>query len=341
MSSRRKITIMTPCFNEEGNVRNCYEAVRAVFEKELPEYDYEHLFIDNSSRDRTVPILREICAQDKNVRVIVNSRNFGPHRSPYYGLLQMSGDAVIPIMCDLQTPTRYIAEFTRKWEEGYPIVIGVRKTQREGPLMEFLRYAYYKFLTAISESEQISNFIGFGLYDRKVIDIIRSMDDNLPYFRGLIGEIGFDRFVIEYDQPARKVGKSKQRWSDLFDYAVVGLTYSSRVPLRLVTVAGVIIAVLSFLFGFAYLSLKLIFWEQFSLGLAPVLIGVFFLGSIQILFLGFVAEYVGMTFERVRNRPIVIERERINFEPAQADPALKRESAGSNSEKPSMTASGS
>ncbi|MEI9902224.1 MAG: glycosyltransferase family 2 protein [Hyphomicrobium sp.] len=314
MTPRRKITIMTPCFNEEGNVSNCYEAVKAVFADELRDYDYEHIFIDNSSADRTVEILRGICAQDKNVRVIVNSRNFGPHRSPFYGLLQMSGDAVIPIMADLQTPVRYIGEFVRKWQEGFPIVIGVRKSMREGPLMEFLRSAYYRFLSAVAESEHIRNFIGFGLYDRKVMDIIRDMGDNMPYFRGLIGEIGFDRFVIEYDQPARKVGRSKQRWSDLLDYAVVGLTYSSRLPLRLVTVVGILIAGISLLMGITYLTLKLMFWDTFDLGLAPMLIGVFFLGSIQIIFLGFVAEYVGMTFERVRNRPIVIERERINFD---------------------------
>lgn len=310
---RKTISIMTPCFNEESNVLACYEAVKATFEKDLANYDYEHLFIDNSSKDRTVDILRSICKSDKRVRVIVNSRNYGPHRSPYYGLLQTTGDAVIPIMCDLQMPADQIPVFVKKWEEGYPIVIGVRKTMREGFVMRFLRNSYYKFLSAISDAEQIRHFIGFGLYDKKVMDIIRGMDDSMPYFRGLIGEIGFDRYVIEYDQPPRRSGKSKQRWADLFEYAVVGLTYNSRVPLRLVTITGVLIGLVSFIIGMLYLLLKLIFWDTFELGLAPILIGVFFLGSIQILFLGFVAEYVGMTFERVRHRPIVIEKERINF----------------------------
>jgi polyisoprenyl-phosphate glycosyltransferase len=313
MVERKKISIMTPVFNEELNVQRCRDAVRVLFATELKDYDYEHLFIDNCSTDKTVDLLREICATDKHVRVIVNSRNYGPHRSPYYGLLQMSGDAVVPIMCDLQTPVELIPQFVAKWSEGIPIVVGVRRQMKEGPILEFLRNSYYNILSAVSEAEQIRHFVGFGLFDRKVIDIIRDMDDSMPYFRGLIGEIGFDRYEFPYDQPPRKHGKSKQRWSDLFEYAVVGLTYSSRIPLRLVTMTGAVIGLASFACGMAYLVLKLLFWSTFELGLAPILIGVFFLGSIQIIFLGFVAEYVGMTFERVRKRPIVIEKERINF----------------------------
>jgi glycosyltransferase involved in cell wall biosynthesis len=309
----KMISIMTPCFNEEQNVRACYEAVRAVFAKELPGYEYEHLFIDNASTDRTVPILRELCAADPKVRVIVNSRNFGPHRSPYYALLQMSGDAVIPIMCDLQTPVDFIPVFVRKWEEGYKLVLAVRRSAKESFFLKMIRDSFYRVLSAISDTQQIRHFTGFGLFDRRIIDIMRSTGESMPYFRGLIAEIGFDRWIVEYDAPPRLHGKSKQRYADLFEYAIIGLTYSSRVPLRLVTLTGFVISVLSFLFGIAYLAMKLIFWDSFVIGQAPILIGVFFLGSIQILFLGFVAEYVGMTFERVQHRPLVIERERINF----------------------------
>lgn len=313
VSARKTITIMTPCFNEEANIRLCFEAVKELFDGQLANYDYIHLFMDNASTDRTVEVLEQICAEQNNVRVIINSRNYGPHRSPYYGLLQMEGDAVIPVMADLQTPVELIPDFVQKWEEGFPLVLGVRRHAKENLLMRTVREAYYRTMSAVSDAEQIRHFIGFGLFDRKVIDIVRRMDDNLPYFRGIIGEIGFDKHLIEYDQPARRNGKSKQRWSDLFEYAVVGLTYSSRVPLRIVTLTGAFISAASLFVGFLYLTLKLFFWESFDLGQAPLLIGVFFLGSIQILFLGFVAEYVGMTYERVRNRPLVIEKRRINF----------------------------
>lgn len=313
MSKKKTITIMTPCFNEEANIHRCFEAVRSLFDIQLTRYDYVHLFIDNASTDRTVPILEKICEEHGNVRVIVNSRNYGPHRSPYYGLLQMEGDAVIPVMADLQTPVDLLPQFVQKWEEGYPLVLGVRRRAKEGLLIRTLREIYYRTLSAVSDAEQISHFIGFGLFDRKVINIIREMDDSLPYFRGIIGEIGFDKYLIAYDQPARRAGKSKQRWSDLFEYAVVGMTYSSRVPLRIVTLSGVLVSATSLGLGFLYLIMKLMFWENFNMGQAPLLIGMFFLGSIQILFLGFVAEYVGMTYERVRRWPLVIEKRRINF----------------------------
>ncbi|MFG1428734.1 glycosyltransferase family 2 protein [Roseixanthobacter glucoisosaccharinicivorans] len=312
-ATRRKISIMTPCFNEEANVAICYEAVRDYFKTELPEYDYEHIFIDNASQDTTISILRKICIQDARVKVIINTRNYGPHRSPYYGLLQMSGDAVIPIMCDLQTPVSYIGVFVRKWEEGFKLVLATRKKTINSVVLRVMRAAYYKLISAVSEVEQIPNFIGFGLFDRQVIDIIRSMDDSFPYFRGVVNEVGFEKFLVPYDAPDRLRGKSKQKWSDLFEYAIVGLTYSSRLPLRIVTLSGFVIGAITFVIGLIYLISKLLFWNLFSIGLAPVLLGIFFLGSVQIVFLGFVAEYVGMTFERVRHRPLVIERERINF----------------------------
>jgi glycosyltransferase involved in cell wall biosynthesis len=310
---RRKISIMTPCFNESDNVQFCYEAVRQVFAEQLPHYDYEHLFIDNCSSDSTVDILRGICASDPHVRVIVNARNYGPHRSPYYGLLQTEGDAAIPIMCDLQTPVSFIPVFVGHWEQGFRLVLAVRKETKETWLLRLLRETYYRLIELTSDLEQVRHFIGFGLFDRRVLEAIRQMNDSLPYFRGMVTEVGFERCLVEYDAPARKRGRSKQKWADLFEYAIVGLTYSSRVPLRLVTLTGCAIAGLSFLIGLVYLILKLFFWNYFPLGVIPILIGIFFFGSVQIMFLGFVAEYVGMTFERVRHRPLVIEKERINF----------------------------
>ncbi len=312
-ATRKTITIMTPCFNEEDNVLFCFEAVKKMFDESLPGYDYVHLFIDNASTDRTVPLLEDLCAKHDNVRVIVNSRNYGPHKSPYYGLLQMEGDAVIPVMADLQTPVELIPQFVEKWEEGFPLVLGVRKQHQESWLLGVMREGYYRLLTAIADSGQIRHFIGFGLFDRRVIDIIRGLDDSLPYFRGMISEIGFDRHLIEYDQPPRKHGRSKQRWADLFEYAIVGLTYSSRVPLRLVTMSGALISAISVFIALIYLVLKLAYWDTFNMGQAPILIAVLFLGSIQIVFLGFVAEYVGMTYERVRHRPLVIEKRRVGF----------------------------
>jgi polyisoprenyl-phosphate glycosyltransferase len=311
-TDRRLISIVTGCFNEEGNVRDLYEQVRSVIEQ-FPQYDYEHIFIDNCSTDRTVDILREMAAADKRVKIIVNARNFGHIRSPFHALLQASGEAVISIVADLQDPPALIADFLRKWEEGYKIVVGVKKGSDEAKPMWAVRKLYYKIISSLSEIELIRNFTGFGLYDKRVIDILRSVHDPYPYFRGLICDIGFERAEIDYVQPVRKRGITKNNFYTLLDMAMLGMTNHSKVPLRIATVAGFLLAVLSLLAGIGYAVYKIVFWQSFQVGVAPLVIGLFFFSSVQLIFLGVVGEYVGAIHTQVLNRPLVIEKERINF----------------------------
>lgn len=305
---------MTPCYNEEGGIRECYEAVRDYFATVLPQYRLEHLFIDNASTDRTVEILKGIAAEDRQVKIIVNSRNFGLSRSPYYGMLQATGDAVVPLVADLQTPVECIGEFVQQWERGCLMVIAVRKGAKEGVFLRAARSVFYRIIQRISHVEQIKNFIGFGLFDRHIIEILRSLDDPSPYFRGMVSEIGFDKAFVEYRQPERKHGHSRHNFFDLFDLAMLGITSYSRTPLRVMTFGGLIIAVLLFLIALGYLAAKLMFWNYFTVGTAPILIGTFFLAAVQLFCLGLVGEYVGLIFEQVRHRPLVVERERVNFE---------------------------
>jgi len=313
MEQRKKITIMTPCYNEEAGIRECYEKVKSVFADELPEYDYEHLFIDNCSTDRTVDILREIARKDKNVKVIVNSRNFGPHRSPYYGILQVYSDAVIPIMADLQTPPELIVDFVREWESGYEMVLAVRREMAVNFMLRLARNAYYNLLSKIADVEQVKHFTGFGLFDRKVIDILRDLDDPDPYFRGIITEIGFEKKLLIYDQPERKHGKSRNTFLDLINYALLGMTSYSIAPLRLMTVGGGLISVITFLLAIIYVVSAIAFSTHVEITSIPLLLGVLFVGGIQILCLGVLGEYIGQILVRVKKRPLVIEKERINF----------------------------
>jgi polyisoprenyl-phosphate glycosyltransferase len=309
---KKLISVMTPCFNEELNVRECYEQVKKVFEK-LPEYSYEHLFIDNASTDKTVSILREITSKDKNVKVILNARNFGPTRSPFYGMLQAKGDAVVALMCDLQDPPEKIMEFIKKWEQGYKIVIGIKSQSEESPIKFALRKLYYKVIQSLSEVEQISNFMGFGLYDRSFMDILRKIDDPYPYFRGLISDLGFDIAKVEYVQPARKKGRTKNNFYSLYDTAMLGITNHSKIPLRLAAMLGFLISIISILVAIGYLIYKLIFWNSFNVGVAPLVIGFFFFASVQLFFIGILGEYIGSIHTQVLKRPLVIEKERINF----------------------------
>ena len=309
----KKISIVTPCFNEEKGISECYEAVKQVFDQELSEYDYEHLFIDNCSTDKTVEILRVLAAKDKRIKVIVNSRNFGLSRSPYYGKLQATGDAVIPMVADLQTPPELIPTFVRKWNEGYKIVMGVRVGMKEGLFLKIIRNNYYSFLKRISNIEQVDHFIGYGLFDRKVIEIMRAMDDQTPYFRGIIAEIGFDRAIIPYQQPLRKYGKSRHSIFDLIELAVLGITSYSKAPLRIMTVLGLFFSLSSVLIAVIYLIYKILYWDSVPMGITPMLLAVLVLGSFQILCIGLVGEYIGGIFERLKARPLVIEKERINF----------------------------
>ncbi|MBF0359011.1 MAG: glycosyltransferase family 2 protein [Magnetococcales bacterium] len=325
MEDRKKtITVMTPAYNEEEGIRECVVAVREVFEKQLPEYNLEHLFIDNCSTDRTVEILREMAKEDSRIKVIVNSRNFGPNTSGYYGLLQMSGDAVIQVLADLQTPPDRIIDFVRKWEEGYPLVIGVRRSMEEGFLMQRSRQLFYKLIRTISDVEQVRNFCGFSLFDRKMIDILRGIDDHSPYFKGIMMEIGYDRAFIEYDQPLRKHGKSRHSISDLVNLAIFSMSGYSNFPIRLMTIYGFFTFVVSFLVSMVYLVLKLIYWDQFSIGIAPITVGVFFFGSIQILCMGIVGEYLNRAFDHARRRPLILEKERINFDTPAKLPGSKK-----------------
>lgn len=306
------ISIITPCYNEEENIAEVYERVKRVF-AELPDYDYEHIFIDNASKDGTVSILKGIAHQDKKVKIIVNTRNFGHLRSPFYALLQTRGDAAISIVADLQDPPEMIRDFISKWEEGYKIVVGVKKETRESRWMFAIRNLYYLIISTLSEIEQIRNFTGFGLYDRKVIEILREINEPYPYFRGLISEIGFEIAKIEYTQPCRWKGITKNNFYTLYDMALLGITNHSKVPLRLATMLGFAVSLVSVLVAFSYFIYKVIFWQSFSVGIAPLVIGVFFFGAVQLFFIGILGEYIGSIHTQVLKRPLVIEKERINF----------------------------
>lgn len=309
----KHITVVTPCFNEEENVEAVYSETRRVFST-IPDVTYDHLFIDNASTDTTVSKLRTIAAADPAVSVIVNARNFGHIRSPMYGLLQAKGDAVILLVADLQDPPELMREFVESWLAGAPIVIGVKPEAKESALFFALRRMYYRMVTRIANVTLIQNFTGFGLYDRKVIEILRQIDDPYPYFRGLICEIGFDVIQLPYVQPRRKRGISKNNFYTLYDIAMLGITSHSKVPLRLATIAGFFLSGISLCVSLIYLVLKLLYWNRFTIGSAPMLIGLFFFSSVQLFFIGLLGEYVGAILTYAQKRPLVIERERINSE---------------------------
>lgn len=306
------ISIVTPCFNEEHNVRELYGRVREIM-RGLGGYSYEHIFIDNASTDGTVETLRSLAAEDPNLKVIVNARNFGHIRSPYYAMLQAKGDAVISLVSDLQDPPELIRDFVSKWESGYKIVVGVKKASAEPRLLYSLRQCYYSALARLANVELIEQFTGFGLYDRQVMDILRQLKEPYPYFRGLIAEIGLPRAAVEYVQPARRRGITKNNFYTLLDIALLGLTSHSKVPLRLAVIVGFICALASLGVALFYLAYKLMFWNSFTVGLAPLVVGIFFFSSVQLFFLGIVGEYVGSIHTYAQNRPLVIEKERINF----------------------------
>jgi glycosyltransferase involved in cell wall biosynthesis len=309
----KTISINTPCFNEEANVEEVYRRVRDVMAS-LGKYRYEHVFIDNSSSDRTVEILKRIAAQDTNVRIIVNARNFGHIRSPIYGAFQTRGDAVIGIVADLQDPPEMIPQLIAEWEKGYAMVLTIKRSSEENPLMFWIRKRYYHLVNKLSSIQTFESFTGFGLYDRRVIEIIRSFGDPYPYFRGMIAEIGLPWKAVEYDQPRRTRGITKNNFYTLYDLAMLGITNLSKVPLRLVTFTGFICAVLSILVGLGYLVYKLLYWDRFSAGVAPIVIGIFLFSSVQLISVGIIGEYIGSIHTYVQKRPLVVEKERINFE---------------------------
>jgi glycosyltransferase involved in cell wall biosynthesis len=319
---RKHITVVTPCYNEVENVRELYEAIKEVFAG-LPQYTYDHIYIDNASQDGTADILRELAAQDENVRVIINARNFGHIRSPYHGFLQAEGDAVIVMASDFQDPPALIPEFLRRWEEGYKIVVGVKVESEESRLMYALRSLYYGVAAKLAEVELMQHVTGFGLYDRRVVEILRQIDDPYPYGRGLIADIGLDCCKIPYRQPQRRRGITKNNFYTLYDMAMLGITNHSKVPLRIATMAGFVMSAGGLCLAFAYLVAKLLFWNWLNAGVAPMLISLFFFSSVQLFFIGVLGEYLGAIHTQVQKRPLVIEKERINFGPARrASPFL-------------------
>ena len=306
------ISVVTPCYNEEQNVESVYHQVKQVFIN-LPNYEYEHIFIDNSSTDDTLKILKEIAKADHRLKIIVNIRNFGHIRSPYHGILQSNGDATILLVADLQDPPIMINDYICKWEQGYDIVIGTKAKSKENQLMFLIRKIFYNTISKISETDQIKNFTGFGLYDKSFIDILKTLDEPYPYFRGLISELGFNRIEIPYEQPKREKGKTNNNFYTLYDIAMLGFINYSKLPLRMAAFIGFSVSFLSILTAIGYFMAKIIFWNTFSIGMAPLVVGFFFLGGIQLFFLGIIGEYIGAIFTQVKKRPLVVEKERINF----------------------------
>lgn len=311
--ARKKITVVTPCFNEEANVAEAYRQVKGVFSG-LQQYEYEHIFIDNASTDKTVDILKDLAQRDRSLKIIVNTRNFGYIRSPFYAILQAKGDAVVTFVSDLQDPSVLIKDFVKKWEDDYKVVVGVKNKSDESPLMFAVRKLYYSIIKKFAEVEQIKNFNGFGLYDKQFVDELRKLDDPYPYLRGLVSDIGFSYAEIEYTQAERKRGKSKSNFYALYDAAMLGFVSHSKLPLRLASFIGFGASVISFVLGLIYLMYKLLFWHSFELGLAPLIIGLFFFASIQLFFIGVIGEYIGAIYTQVRKRPLVVEKERVNFD---------------------------
>ena len=311
--NKKTISILIPCYNEEENVRPMSEAVVNLFENELKQYNYELVFIDNDSNDKTRPILREICKENKNVKAIFNVKNFGQFNSPYYGILQTTGDCTITMVCDFQDPIELIPKYLEAWEEGYKIVIGIKTSSKENPIMYKLRSIYYKIIKKFSDVEQIEHFTGSGLYDKDFVKILRNLKDPTPFLRGIVAELGYKRKEIPYAQPKRRAGKTHNNFYRLYDAAMLSFTSYTKIGLRLATFLGVGCGAISALIGFVYLIIKLINWDTFQAGMAPMVIGMFFLGSVQLFFLGFIGEYILSINQRVMNRPLVIEEERINF----------------------------
>lgn len=309
----KKVSILIPCYNEQENVRPMSEAIVDLFENQLAQYDYELLFIDNDSSDQTRPILREICKNNEHIKAIFNAKNFGQFNSPYYGMLQTTGDCTISMVCDFQDPVELIPQYLEAWEQGYKIVIGIKTSSKENPIMYHLRSLYYKMIKRFSDVEQIEHFTGSGLYDKDFIQVLRDLKDPTPFLRGIVAELGYKRKEIPYEQPERRAGKTHNNFLRLYDAAMLSFTSYTKIGLRMATFLGMGCGAISAVIGLIYLIMKLVLWDTFATGMAPVLIGMFFLGSVQLFFLGFIGEYVLSINQRVMNRPLVIEEERINF----------------------------
>lgn len=310
---------MVPCYNEEENVVPLSEALIDMFAKDLPEYDYEIIFIDNDSKDATRVLLRQLCAGNKKIKAIFNAKNFGQFNSPYHGLLQMTGDCVISVCADFQDPIEMVPKFVAEWEKGYKIVCGIKTSSKENKIMYALRGLYYKTIKKMSSVEQIEQFTGFGLYDKSFIQVMRDLKDPIPFIRGIVAELGFKRKDIEYEQPQRRAGKTKNNWYSLYDAAMLSFTSYTKVGLRIATFGGFFCSAISVLVALVYLILKLCNWYGFEAGMAPVIIGVFLIGGLQLFFIGLLGEYIMSINTRVMNRPLVVEEERINFDDAEKE----------------------
>ncbi len=309
----KKLSILIPCYNEEENVVPISKAVAEEITTNLPQYDYEIVFIDNDSSDNTRLLLREICKQNQKIKAIFNAKNFGQFNSPYYGMQQTTGDCTILMCCDFQDPIEMIPQIVAEWEKGAKIVSCIKTASKENPIIRMFRTWYYKIIKKMSSVDQIEHFTGFGLYDKSFIEVLRNLNDPTPFLRGIVAELGYKRVSIEYTQAKRRAGKTHNNFFTLFDAAMLSFTSYTKVGLHLVTFAGMLLSVLSLLAAFVYLVLKLIMWDSFSAGMAPMLIAIFFFSAVQLLFIGFVGEYVMSINTRVMNRPLVIEEERINF----------------------------
>ena len=309
----KKVSILIPCYNEEENVVPMSQAIVNLFTNELPQYDYELLFIDNDSSDNTRPLLRQICAANPKIKAIFNAKNFGQFNSPYYGILQTTGDCTISMVCDFQDPIELIPQYLEEWENGYKIVIGIKSSSKENPIMYHLRSFYYRIIKKFSDTEQIEHFTGSGLYDKEFVQVLRELKDPTPFLRGIVAELGYKRKEIKYEQPQRRAGKTHNNFMSLYDAAMLSFTSYTKIGLRLATFLGVGCGIISFIIGIFYLIAKLVWWNNFSAGIAPITIGMFFLGSVQLFFLGFLGEYIMSINQRIMNRPLVVEEERINF----------------------------
>jgi len=308
----KKISILIPCYNEEENIKEISKAIISEMHK-LEKYDYELVFIDNCSTDNTQNLIAELCKENDKIKAIFNCKNFGQFNSPYYGLQQTTGDCTILICADFQDPVEMIPKFIKEWENGYKLVIGIKNKSKENKLMYFLRSCYYKIIKKLSKTEQIEHFTGFGLYDKEFIEVLKKLDDPTPFLRGIVAELGFKRKDIPYEQQKRKAGKTHNNFYTLYDAAMLSFTSYTKAGLRFATLTGIAIAGISFIIGLIYLILKLIYWDRFAAGTIPILIGMCFLGSIQLFFIGLVGEYILSINSRIMKRPLVIEEKRINF----------------------------
>ena len=311
----KKISILIPCFNEVENVAGISAAVEEILKTKLSEYDYEIVFIDNASTDGTRNRIEEICAGNRKIKTIFNVTNFGQFNSPFYGMISLDGDCVIPVCADFQDPVELIPVFVKKWEEGHKIVSGVKSSSKENGFVYFMRTMYYKLIKNMSNVRMIEHFTGFGLYDKTFIELLRSLHDPIPFIRGIVAEYGegFNMTTVEYEQPKRKAGKTHNNFYTLYDAAMLSITSYTKVGLRLCTMAGFAIAIIDVIVALVYLILKLTHWYSFHAGYAPMICGMFMMGAIQLLFIGLMGEYILNINTRVIGRPLVVEEKRINF----------------------------